>query len=276
MPTVAAIQMCSSTSVAENCENAAKLISEAAKNGAQLIVLPEMFPLIGSKPTDKIDNKEEYGDGTIQNFLSQQAKENNIWIVGGTIPISCNNKNKVKAACIVYDNKGKALVRYDKIHLFDVVISDNESYKESDTIEPGDKLVVIDTPVGKLGLAVCYDIRFPALFTHLFNNGAEIIAIPSAFTMKTGEAHWELLVRSRAVENFCYVIGACQGGTHDSGRKTYGHSLIVDPWGSVIDMRSNPTPGIVYANIDLDYLHQVRASIPVDKHQKILPDVSGL
>lgn len=157
----------------------------------------------------------------------------------------------------------------DKIHLFDVVLSKTESYKESDTTEPGNQVVVIDTPVGKLGLSVCYDIRFPGLFTRLLNAGAEIIAIPSAFTVKTGEAHWKLLCRARAVENFSYIIGACQEGLHSSGRSTYGHSLIVNPWGDVIQEKSSPGNGIIYANIDLDELHKIRESIPVLKHQRV-------
>lgn len=155
------------------------------------------------------------------------------------------------------------------MHLFDVVISASESYLESAITKPGDQLVVVNTPVGKLGLAVCYDIRFPSLFTNLFNKAAEIIAIPAAFTLKTGKAHWQLLARSRAVENFCYIIGACQGGVHANGRKTYGHTLIVDPWGSVIAERKQPGAGIVYAEIDLKRLHKIRDSIPIAKHQKL-------
>lgn len=269
MPKVAAIQMCSSHIIDENLNTAALLIEEAVKNGAKLIVLPEMFPIMGKKPTDKVDAKENYGGGKIQTFLSIQARKFNVWIVGGTIPIACEDMKKIKAACIVYNNKGDAIARYDKIHLFDVNISETESYKESDTTEPGDDLIVIDTPVGKLGLSVCYDIRFSALYTYLLNQGAEIIAIPSAFTVKTGEAHWQLLARSRAVENFCYVIGACQGGLHSSGRQTYGHSLIIEPWGKIIEEITKPGNGIVYAEIDLKKLHQIRASIPINEHQKI-------
>lgn len=198
------------------------------------------------------------------------------WIVGGTIPIACDNPNKVKAASIVYDHNGKTVARYDKIHLFDVTISETESYKESDTTEPGHEIVVVDTPVRKLGLTICYDIRFAGLYTHLLNRGAEIIAIPSAFTVKTGEAHWQLLSRSRAVENFCYVVGAAQGGTHSSGRQTYGHSLIVEPQGSVVHELIEPTAAIAYANIDLKKLHEIRASVPVKQHQKIKPDLSDL
>ncbi len=268
MSKVAAIQMCSSMSVEDNLKSAGNLIGKAAKKGAELIVLPEMFPMVSKGAEDKIFISEGPGFGAIQDFLSEQASKNSVWIVGGTIPIRTENKSKVRAACIVYNKMGKAVARYDKIHLFDVDISEKEIYRESDTIEPGDRAVVLDTPFGKLGLAVCYDIRFPALFIELFNQGAEIIAIPAAFTEKTGEAHWKLLARARAVENFCYIIGACQAGKHESGRRTYGDSLIVDPWGTVLDERKASSPGIVYGETDLEYLQKIRASIPVSDHRK--------
>lgn len=176
-------------------------------------------------------------------------------------------KNKINAACLLYNHHGEMVARYDKIHLFDVVIAENESYLESATIQSGDQLVVVDTPVGKLGLAVCYDLRFPEMFTHLFKKGAEILAIPAAFTLKTGEAHWQLLVRSRAIDTFCYVIGACQEGSHTNGRNTYGHSLIVDPWGSILAEHKESGSGIIYAEVDLDKLHQIRKMIPLEVYQ---------
>lgn len=273
---IAAIQMCSSHIVDENLATAARLISEAARNQARLIVLPEMFAIMGKKSTDKVDIKEKYSSGKIQNFLSEQAKMHQAWIVGGTIPIACDNDQKVRAASIVYDHNGSVAARYDKIHLFDVTISENESYKESDTTEPGDSVIVIDTPVGKLGLTICYDIRFSGLFMQLMNDGAEIIVVPSAFTVKTGEAHWQLMCRARAVENFCYIVGSAQGGTHSSGRQTYGHSLIVGPWGTIIQEQTKTIEGVVYADVDLKKLHEIRASIPVMQHQKIKPDLSKL
>jgi nitrilase len=228
-----------------------------------------MFAMMGQKPIDKVAVKEKMGQGVIQDFLAEQAKINEIWIVGGTIPIACENENKVRAASLVFDNNGKCIARYDKIHLFDVVLSEKEIYKESDTTEPGNELVVVDTPFGKLGLAVCYDVRFPELFRCLFNKGAEIIALPSAFTVPTGEAHWELLARSRAVDNFSYVIGACQGGTHSSGRKTFGNSIIVEPWGTVAAKKEGVSPGIIYTNIDLQKIYDARNSIPIGAHQRI-------
>ena len=260
---IAAIQMCSSNNIDENLETAGHLISEASSNGAQLVVLPEMFAIMGKEATDKVKAAEKYGDGKIQNFLSECAKKYNVWIVGGTIPIQCENKNKIRAACIVYDNYGKAVARYDKIHLFDVTLSETEKYQESDKTEAGNTIVVIDTPVGKLGLAVCYDIRFPALFTELMDRGAEIIAIPTAFTLKTGEAHWELLARARAIDTFCYIVGSAQSGTHENGRQTYGHTVIVDPWGTVISEIAEPGVGITYTDIDLKKLHSIRNAIPI-------------
>ncbi|MDO8954593.1 MAG: carbon-nitrogen hydrolase family protein [Gammaproteobacteria bacterium] len=275
MPIISAIQMCSSHIVDENLATAASLIREAAGKGANLVVLPEMFAIMGEKATDKVVVKEEFGSGKIQDFLADQARINKVWLVGGTIPISCADSHKVSAACLVYDDKGALASRYDKIHLFDVTVSDTESYKESATTYPGDKVVVIPTPFGKLGLSVCYDIRFPELYRAMFNMGAEIIVIPSAFTVKTGEAHWELLARARAVENFCYVIGACQSGTHSSGRKTYGNSLIVEPWGNVSASLPEGV-GVITASMDLDKLHAIRKDIPVAAHQRMYVDISTL
>jgi deaminated glutathione amidase len=276
MKKVAAIQMCSSHDIENNLQEASRLIQEAALNKADLVVLPEMFAIMGLKPTDKVEAKEKFGSGRIQTFLSEQAKKNGIWIVGGTIPIACDNDKKVRAASIVYDDKGIFKARYDKIHLFDVDISETEKYRESDTTEPGNEIVIVDTPVGRLGLGVCYDVRFPELFRYMFNQGVELFSLPSAFTVKTGEAHWELLARSRAVENFCYVIGACQGGTHSSGRKTYGNSVIIDPWGTVSAKVNGIDSGVIYTMIDLANQKKLRSEIPVLNHQTISFDVSGL
>ncbi|OGT33644.1 MAG: acyltransferase [Gammaproteobacteria bacterium RIFCSPHIGHO2_02_FULL_39_13] len=263
MHKVAAIQMCSKKTVDENLKIAAHLISEAAKNQVKLCVLPEMFAIMSDNASDKIAVKEEYSQGKIQNFLSEQAKKNNIWIVGGTIPIACHQPNKVKAACLVFNSLGKIVARYDKINLFDVTLSPTEAYKESDTTEPGDQITLLDTPFGKLALAVCYDIRFTQLFYDLRKRGAEIIVIPAAFTVPTGKAHWQLLARARAVDTFCYVIGAAQGGTHENGRQTYGHSLIVDPWGTIAAEAPQSGDHIIYADIDLEKMKNIRRKIPV-------------
>lgn len=256
MGKIAAIQMTSTELVSDNLKNAAVLIQEAAKKGAQLIILPEMFPLVGSAEA-KIKISEPFGNGPIQNFLAEQAKKNHTWIIGGTIPIKEKNEAKAKAASLVFNAQGNFVARYDKIHLFDVIISDTESYQESENLAPGNELAIVETPLGKVGLAVCYDIRFPEMFRKLFHSGAEILAIPAAFTMKTGKAHWEVLMRSRAIENFCFVIGACQTGTHPSGRKTYGHSLIIDPWGEVLQ-KLDTEVGVITADIDLQKLRQIR------------------
>ena len=276
MNKIAAIQMCSSHELKQNLKSAGDLISEAASNGARLLVLPEMFAMMGINPADKQQVQEGWGAGVIQDFLSDIARKEKIWLVGGTIPIKSSNPHKARAACIVYNDQGIPVGRYDKIHLFDVTISEDEKYLESDTTEPGNEITIIQTPVGKLGLAVCYDIRFPELFRYMFNQGVEIIAVPAAFTIKTGEAHWELLARSRAVENFSYVIGACQGGTHASGRKTYGTSIIVEPWGTVVARRPELSPGIIYGEVDLEKQKKLRLEIPVIQRQVIGFDLNGI
>lgn len=265
---VAAIQMTSTSDVQRNLKQAAELIAYAVKQDAKLVVLPENFALMGKAESDKLNIKETFGSGPIQEFLADQAKKNNLWIVGGTIPIAASDTHKVHNSCLVYDDQGKCIARYDKIHLFDVEISADEKYLESQAIEAGDKAVVIDTPIGRLGLAICYDIRFPELFRILLDKGAEIIALPTAFTVPTGQAHWEVLTRARAIENFCYVIAACQTGTHDNGRQTYGHSEIIEPWGTVIK-ELNSGMGVITADIDLEKLYQIRKNIPVDKHRKL-------
>lgn len=266
---VAAIQMCSSHLIEENLSVASNLILEAAEGGARLVVLPEMFAIIGMKAQDKVLVKESFGVGRIQNFLKEQSRKNKIWIVGGTIPISTHDSSKIRAASLVYDDQGHVVARYDKIHLFDVNLTETESYKESASTEAGDEIVVIDTPVGKLGLAVCYDLRFPELFRAFFERGVEIVVLPSAFTLKTGMAHWDVLLRSRAIENFSYVIASNQGGLHANHQTTFGHSMIVDPWGSVISRQEDDIPGVIFATIDLEKLHLIRKSIPISEHWKI-------
>ncbi len=258
---IAAIQMCSSSEVASNLKAAALWIKKAAQQKAQLLVLPEMFACLGS---DKFAVREPFGQGPIQTFLSTQAKTNKVWIVGGTIPIVSNDKSK--AACLVFDDRGNLRAHYDKIHLFDVTLSATESYRESETTESGDRVVVFDTPFARIGLAVCYDLRFPELFRCLWSRGAELIIVPAAFTVKTGKAHWKLLARARAVENFCYFVGACQAGIHSNGRETFGHSLIVEPWGRVIAEKKQNTAGIIYAYFDRQAITSARTAIPIQDH----------
>jgi predicted amidohydrolase len=265
MPCVAAIQMCSADDVQTNLVQAKKLIAQAIDQKAQLIILPEMFAIFDSTPETLLRSKEPFGDGPIQDFLATQAQQHQTWILGGTIPISCNDPNKFSAASLLYDATGRCVARYDKMHLFDVTLSETEYYRESDISIPGNQYTVISTPVGKLGIAVCFDLRFPDLFQQLSKLGAEILAIPAAFTVKTGQAHWELLTRCRAIDNFCYLIGAGQGGTHAHGRQTHGHSLIVHPWGNVMAQKDDTHPGVITAEIDLKALHEVRRAIPIHK-----------
>jgi nitrilase len=263
---IAAIQMSSTADLNENLAIAERSIEQAAQTGAQLVVLPEMFAVMGATENDKLAVKEEIGQGKIQAFLAEQAKNNNIWLIGGTIPIRCQNTHKIKAASLVFNNTGQLVARYDKIHLFDVTLSSNEIYHESATTSPGDTLVILDSPIGKLGLAVCYDVRFPEMFRALANAGAEIFILPTAFTYLTGQAHWHALTRSRAIENFCYLIGACQWGMHANGKKTYGHSLIIEPWGQIIASLDDGD-GVITAEVDLDKIQTARKRVPVLEHQ---------
>lgn len=264
----AAIQMASGPSVSSNLLEAEKLIAEAVKTGAKLVALPENFAMMGDKEIDKIRIKEVDGTGPIQKFLSSTAKKYGVWLIGGTIPIAGNDDNKVRAACVIYNDLGERAGRYDKIHLFDVnVPGTDEVYRESDSIERGDQAVVLETPFGKLGIAVCYDLRFPELFRKMAMQGMEILVIPSAFTAKTGSAHWEVLLRARAIENLCYVIAPNQGGFHLNGRKTYGYSMIIDPWGMVLDCYKTGA-GFVAADIDLEKLTKVRSAFPVLNHRR--------
>ncbi len=264
----AAIQMASGPSVSSNLLEAEKQIAEAVKTGAKLVALPENFAMMGDREIDKVKIKEADGAGQIQNFLSSTAKKYGVWLIGGTIPIAGTDDNKVRAACVVYDDSGKRVARYDKQHLFDVnVPGTDEVYRESDSIEGGDQLLVLNSPFGKLGIAVCYDLRFPEFFRTMVTQGMEILVIPSAFTAKTGVAHWEVLLRARAIENLCYVIAPNQGGFHLNGRKTYGHSMIIDPWGLVLDCYKTGA-GFVAADIDLDKLAKVRNAFPVLQHRR--------
>ncbi len=269
MARVAAIQMASGPNVSANLLEAARLVGMAVDGGANLVVLPENFAIMGMSETDKIDIREPDGNGPIQEFLAQQAAKHGVWLVGGTIPLVADQKDKVRAACLLFDEAGNRIARYDKIHLFDVSLDEGEEkYDESQTIEHGKNVVVIDTPFGKLGLAVCYDLRFPEQFRHMLERGMELVVVPSAFTAITGRAHWEVLVRARAIENLCYVIAAAQGGYHVNGRETHGDSMIVDPWGVVLD-RLPRGSGIVSAEIDEERLVNTRRNFPAIAHRKL-------
>ncbi len=269
MNKIAAIQLCSSDCVDDNLVVASTLIAEAAANGAKLAVLPEIFAFMGTVWTEQFVIAEKYGEGKIQRFLSQQAKAHQIWLVGGTIPIKCEtDKTKIRAASLVINSHGEVVARYDKVHLFDVVVSNTQSYQESAGTQAGETVVVVDTPLGRLGVAVCYDIRFPEQFIRMQQLGAEIIAVPAAFTQPTGEAHWQLLTRARAVDIFAYIVGADQSGQHSNGVFTYGHSLIVSPWGEVVASAAATGNTVIYATIDLETLHIMRQKIPLAQHRK--------
>ena len=262
---IAAIQMASGPYVAANLSEAERLIEVAANQGAKLVALPEYFALMGFKETDKVAAREEEGKGPIQQFLKSMAKKHKIWLVGGSVPLVSNFPNKVRNSCLVYDDQGEQVARYDKIHLFGLNLG-NEQYHEEKTIESGDTIKVVDTPFGKIGLSICYDLRFPELYRAM--KDVNIIVVPSAFTDTTGKAHWETLVRARAIENLSYVMAPAQGGYHLSGRETHGNSMIVDPWGVVLD-RLPRGSGVVIAAMNPKYQASLRASLPALKHRII-------
>lgn len=269
MALIAAIQMAAGPHVQANLMEAARLIKEAASRGAGMVVLPETFAMMGADETERVAIAETEGNGPIQTFLSQQAKKYGVWLVAGTIPLRSAEPERVYAASLLFNNKGEVVARYNKIHLFDVILSENEEvYTESDTTMPGEQVVVVDTPFGKVGMGVCYDLRFPELFRELSARGAQILVIPSAFTEVTGKAHWEVLLRARAIENLCYVVAPGQGGYHVSGRTTYGHSMIVDYWGRIRDTLDKGA-GVVMAEVDLEALEQTRKTFPVLSHCRL-------
>src|SRR5579883_2461458 len=269
MPLVAALQMTSGPDVSANLREARKLLEEAAARGAQLAALPENFAFMGLADADKRQVAEPDGRGPIQDFLAETARRLAIWIVGGTVPLTgtATGDGRVAAASLVYDSAGERRARYDKIHLFDVHVPDREeSYRESANVAPGSKPVVVDTPVGRLGLSVCYDVRFPELFRKLAASGAQLLAVPSAFTEPTGRAHWEPLLRARAIENLCWLIARAQSGFHPNGRETYGDSMIVDHWGRVL-ARLPRGRGCITADVDLQQQRRDRESFPSLTHR---------
>lgn len=266
---VAAIQLASGSNVSANLLETERLAEAAAKQGAELVVLPENFAFIGHSCSDAASLSEAPGIGPLQSFLSQMAKRLGVWVVGGTIPMEADDAAKWRAACTVYDEQGRQVARYDKQHLFDVnLVESNEQFIESQAIEPGELVVVIDSPVGRLGLTVCYDLRFPELYRAMLDRGVEVVTIPSAFTAITGRAHWETLVRARAIENLTYVIAAAQGGFHIASRETYGHSMIVDPWGTKLAEQERGN-GFILADIDHEFQQTTRRNFPCLDHRRL-------
>ncbi len=262
---IAVVQMISSAHVSNNLRVAEDFIVNAANNGAKLIALPENFAYMGLHEKDKLAISEERTNGPIQQWLSEMAKKQQVYLLGGTIPIKVPGQNKVFASSILYDDEGNQAARYDKIHLFDVTIDEDENYHESAVIEPGSSIVAVDTPVGRIGMTVCYDLRFAEIFRQLIVKEVDIFFLPSAFTEKTGASHWEILLRARAIENLAYVAAPNQGGRHENGRSTFGHSMVIDPWGKVI-ANAGTKAGPIYADIDLNYARQLRARFPCNQH----------
>lgn len=261
--TVAAIQMISSPSVPDNIATADRLVRHAAAAGALLVLLPEYWAIMGINDADKVAVAEPLGQGPIQDFMAGLAKELGIWLIGGTLPLASSDPLKVVNTTLVYSPQGESAGRYDKIHLFGFS-QGNESYNESKTIVPGKNLGVLDAPFGKVGMSVCYDLRFPELFRAM--GPVSLIVLPAAFTYTTGQAHWEILLRARAIENQCYVLAAAQGGMHPNGRRTWGHSMLIDPWGTVKSVLAEGE-GVVTGEIDPAFMEGVRQSLPALKHR---------
>lgn len=274
MSKVASIQMASGPNVQANLDGAAKLIEEAVSKSAELVVLPENFALMPMTELERVGYAEKPGVGIMQDFLRNQSKKHGIWLVGGTIPMQCDVKGKAYSASLLFNDKGEQVARYNKIHMFDVWLEDNnESYNESQTTLAGEDIVVVDTPFGRLGMSICYDLRFPEMFRTMVDHGMEICVIPSSFTAFTGKAHWEPLLRARAIENLCFIVAAGQGGFHINNRKTYGHSMIIDPWGKILGVRETG-PGVVVAELDRDYLISTRKNFQVLKHRRLNCNIS--
>ena len=263
MHTVAAIQMISTPSITENLATARRLVAQAASEGAMLVVLPEYWAIMGQHETDKLGHAEQPGSGPIQDGMAQMAREHGIWLIGGTLPLASPEAGKVLNTTLVYDPQGAPAGRYDKIHLFGFTRG-AESYKESRTIVAGAQVRSVDTPLGRVGLSICYDLRFPELYRAL--GDCALIVVPAAFTHTTGRAHWEVLLRARAIENQCYVLASAQGGVHPNGRRTWGHSMLIDPWGEVKAVLDEGE-GVVSGQIDPVFLAGVRESLPALAHR---------
>ncbi|WP_025098498.1 carbon-nitrogen hydrolase family protein [Burkholderia sp. A1] len=261
--TVAALQMVSTPDVVRNLDEAGRLIAEAATGGAQLVLLPEYFCFMGRRDTDKLAIAEPYQDGPIQRFLGDAARHHGVWVIGGTLPLAAPEPSRVLNTTLVFDPEGREAARYDKIHLFNFEKGE-ESFDEARTIRPGETVQAFEAPFGRVGLSVCYDLRFPELYRRL--GDCALMVVPSAFTYTTGRAHWETLLRARAVENQCYVLAAAQGGTHENGRRTWGHSMLIDPWGEILAVRDEG-PGVVAGALDPARIAEVRQSLPAWRHR---------
>jgi deaminated glutathione amidase len=262
--------MVSTADVDANLSQAKNLIQQAADEGAEFAVLPEYFPLISDDETDKLNIVEDIGNGPIQNLLAEMARQHGLWLMAGSMPIRTQDPQRVASSCLLYNPTGELSARYDKIHMFDVCVNkeEGEAYNESNTIVPGREVVVAETAFATLGLSICYDLRFPELYRELVNRGATIITVPSAFTYSTGKRHWEMLLCTRAVENLCFVIASGQGGQNTEKRRTWGHSMIIDPWGNILSSLDEG-PGVACADLDLARVDELRASFPALQHRVI-------
>jgi nitrilase len=262
---VAAVQMVSTPVVEENIAAVRQLVADAARQGARLVLLPEYWPIMGMKESDKVAHAEQLDAGPIQKCMSEIAREHGVWLIGGTLPMASPDAGKVLNTTMVYNPQGEHVVRYDKIHLFSFTKGE-ESYDEARTIVHGTAVGTVDSPFGRVGLSVCYDLRFPELYRAM--GDCTLIVVPAAFTYTTGRAHWEILLRARAIENQCYVLAAAQGGQHPNGRRTWGHSMLIDPWGEVKAVLPEGE-GVVIGDIDPSHLQRVRESLPALKHRKL-------
>jgi len=262
---VAAVQTVSGGNVAANLAAIEPLIAAARAQGASLVLLPEYFGIFGGRATDKVDAREVDGHGPQQDFLSRVAREQRVWLIGGTVPIAIADPTRVRSASLVFDPQGRRIARYDKIHLF-AFSQASEQYDESKTIEPGLAGVTFDSPCGRVGLSVCYDLRFPELYRGY--RDVSLIVVPSAFTAVTGAAHWHVLLKARAIENQCYVLAAAQGGTHANGRRTYGHSVLIDPWGAIVAELADGE-GVIVGDIDGAQIARVRRELPALSHRRL-------
>jgi predicted amidohydrolase len=280
---VAAIQMVSAPEVETNLAAAGRLVAEAAGKGAQVVALPEYFCILGRHETDKVrvaekDAADPGGGGPIQSFLAETALRNKVWLVGGTLPMVSSDPARVRSACLLFDDTGKRVARYDKVHLFSFR-QGVENYDETRTMEPGAAPVVVESPFGRMGLSVCYDVRFPEFYrsgsgprveSRLLSPSPPIDMwfVPSAFTSTTGAAHWDILLRARAIENLCYVVAPAQGGKHPNGRRTHGHTMIVGPWGEVLAQQAEGE-AVVIADIEHARISEVRGSLPALDNRRI-------
>lgn len=262
---IAALQMVSGPRVADNLGLAGRLVAEAVDQGAQLVALPEYFPIIGAVDADRVRAREDFGRGPVQDWLAATAQRHGIWLFAGSLPLTAEAPDKMRNASLAYNPTGECVARYDKVHLFGFKKGD-EAYDEAAFIEPGNQLVTVDTPFGKVALSICYDLRFPELYRALAP--VDLILVPAAFTETTGRAHWEILLRARAIENQCYLLAVGQGGRHENGRLTHGNSMIIDPWGEILD-RKLKGPGVVIADLDHDLIADIRQSLPALAHRKL-------